>query len=246
MADKFQNKYRIPSARAAWWDYGDNASYFVTICTANKNHWFGQIKNGVMILSETGKLAEDCWNEIPQHFPHVVLDAFVIMPNHVHGIITINKEQKIPPRRDATSCVSKDSRDATSCVSLNTNINNETENIPNVDMVHVDKYDSETQDVAGNRSFDLDNYYSETQDVASLRETVTGTKNKFGPQSDNLPSIIRGFKIGVTKDARKHNPLFAWQARYHDHIIRSTDEYIRISHYILTNVANWEDDCFNL
>jgi hypothetical protein len=89
--DKFQNKYRIPSARAQWWDYSANAAYFVTICTANKEHFFGEIANGEMQLSETGKMAHDFWSEIPNHFPFVILGEFVVMPNHVHGIVIIDK-----------------------------------------------------------------------------------------------------------------------------------------------------------
>lgn len=61
--EKFQNKYRIGSARAQWWDYGWNGAYFITICTADKEHFFGEIKNGKMILSQTGVIADILWYE---------------------------------------------------------------------------------------------------------------------------------------------------------------------------------------
>lgn len=64
-------------------------------------------------------------------------------------------------------------------------------------------------------------------------------KNQFGPQSKNLASIIRGFKIGVTKNARQINPDFQWQSRYHDHIIRNEKSFINITKYIKNNVSNW-------
>ena len=89
--DKFQNKYRIPSARAPFWDYGWNAAYFVTICTQNRECWFGEISDGVMALSAMGHIANSCWHEIPNHFPFVELGVHVVMPNHVHGIVIINK-----------------------------------------------------------------------------------------------------------------------------------------------------------
>lgn len=92
MSDKYQNKYRIPSARLQDWDYGWNAPYFVTICTQNREHYFGKIGNGKMQLSEIGEIAKKCWIEIPEHFTFVELGAFVVMPNHVHGIIIINKQ----------------------------------------------------------------------------------------------------------------------------------------------------------
>ncbi|MGM0565380.1 MAG: hypothetical protein ACQESX_01370 [Bacteroidota bacterium] len=89
--DKFRNKYRIQSARLQNWDYGWNAPYFVTICTANRKLFFGNIMNDKMNLSEIGEIADKYWLEIPEHFPFVKLDVHVVMPNHVHGIVIIDK-----------------------------------------------------------------------------------------------------------------------------------------------------------
>ena len=91
MTDKYQNKYRIPSARLQSWDYSSNAAYFITICNAQRKHCFGQITNGKMNLSKQGKMANQFWLEIPDHFSFVFLDEFVVMPNHMHGIIIIDK-----------------------------------------------------------------------------------------------------------------------------------------------------------
>lgn len=92
--DKFQNKYRIASARLQNWDYGSNGSYFITICTQNREHFFGDIADGIMHLNEIGRLAEKFWLEIPDHFPFIELGNFVVMPNHTHGILIINKGVK--------------------------------------------------------------------------------------------------------------------------------------------------------
>ena len=91
MAEKFNNKYRIESARLPNWDYGSNSAYFITVCTHNKVHFFGEILYGEMQLSEIGKMAEKYWYDIPRHFSFVKLDAFVVMPNHIHGILIIDK-----------------------------------------------------------------------------------------------------------------------------------------------------------
>jgi len=69
--------------------------------------------------------------------------------------------------------------------------------------------------------------------------------NKFGAQSKNLASIIRGFKMAVTTFARKNNIVFAWQERFHDHIIRDNDALQNIRAYIYNNPANWLDDELN-
>ena len=87
---KFQNKYRSESARAQWWDYGNEGAYFITICTKNREHFFGEIINGIMHLSHLGVLADVLWHEIPHHSPNVKLGAFVVMPNHIHGILILN------------------------------------------------------------------------------------------------------------------------------------------------------------
>ncbi|SHM45493.1 REP element-mobilizing transposase RayT [Cyclobacterium lianum] len=88
---KFKNKYRIASARAQWWDYGWNAVYFITICTRNREHFFGEINDGKMILSSVGVIADILWYEIPNHSKFVELGDFVVMPNHIHGILILDK-----------------------------------------------------------------------------------------------------------------------------------------------------------
>jgi putative transposase len=71
------------------YDYSQGGCYFVTICTKDRTDHFGEIENGDMILNEYGKIAFNNWELISNHFEHLHLDAFVIMPNHVHGIIVI-------------------------------------------------------------------------------------------------------------------------------------------------------------
>lgn len=185
MAEKFQNKYRIPSARASWWDYGADAAYFITICTKGRRHYFGQVIDGAVRLSDIGEIVKNEWLKTPELRPdmNLVLDEWVIMPNHFHAIIVIGENR------------------------YNT-VNN--------------------------------NQPVEAQCIAPLPQT----KNKFGPQSKNLASIIRGFKIGVTKSARLIDPDFAWQPRYHDRIIRDQPEHGRIATYIRNNPKNWKGDRF--
>jgi len=89
--EKYQNKYRVPSARAQWWDYGWNGAYYITICTKDKKHIFGEIMNSKMYLSNTGIIADIFWHEIPKHSSFVELGEFVVMPNHIHGILIFDK-----------------------------------------------------------------------------------------------------------------------------------------------------------
>ncbi len=87
---KYQNKYRTETTRLKLWDYTNPRWYFVTICTKNHKEYFGEIKNEKMTLNGLGKIAEECWKQIHVHYKTVELDEFVIIPNHVHGIIILN------------------------------------------------------------------------------------------------------------------------------------------------------------
>lgn len=90
MCSLFRNKYRIEPCRLKGHDYSKGSRYFITICTHGKAIWFGNILNQQMILSEYGQIAKKLWQELPEHFSFVSLDEYVIMPDHVHGIIIIN------------------------------------------------------------------------------------------------------------------------------------------------------------
>ena len=93
--DKFKNKYRISSARLAGYDYRNSGFYYVTICTKNKIHYFGEIVETLHATSLQptiiGEIANQFWIEIPEHFLFAELDEYEIMPNHIHGIISIDK-----------------------------------------------------------------------------------------------------------------------------------------------------------
>ena len=176
MSDKFNNRYRIASARLSTWDYGSEGAYFVTICTKRMRCFFGSIEDKKMKLSAIGEIVKQEWLKTFEMRPDMNLQnvEYVIMPNHFHAIIIIG----------------------------------------------VNEYNSGS---------------------ASITNTP---KNKFGPQSKNLASIIGGFKIGVTTNSRKILPSFDWQHLFHDHIIRNQRSFDNISNYIKNNPANWPDDKF--
>ncbi len=185
MSEKFQNTYRIPSARLQTWNYGWDAAYFMTICTKDRECYFGEIVDGVMHLSEIGEVVYDEWIKTfkIRVDMNLMMGKFIVMPNHFHCIIIIGKNEynDFDERRDAMHGVSTD---------------------------------------------------------------VDQSCNKFGPQCKNLASIIRGFKCAVTINARKIHPQFAWQSRFHDHIIRNDDSIEYIQHYIINNPTNWRNDKF--
>ncbi|MBS1643411.1 MAG: transposase [Bacteroidetes bacterium] len=84
-------KHHRKSIRLKGYDYSQAGLYFITICTQNREHYFGEIRNGKMVLSPMGVLADILWYEIPNHTQSVALGDFVVMPNHIHGILIIDK-----------------------------------------------------------------------------------------------------------------------------------------------------------
>jgi putative transposase len=90
-------KHHRRSIRLKGYDYSEAGAYFVTICTYNRECLFGDIVDGEMRLNDAGAMVRDVWHTIPEHFPHADIDEFVVMPNHVHGIIVIVGAQFIAP-----------------------------------------------------------------------------------------------------------------------------------------------------
>ena len=174
--DLFQNKYKIESARAEWHDY-NGGSYFITICTKDREHYFGEIVDGEMVLSDIGKYADEQFNNVSSHYPYAEIPLWTIMPNHLHAIVVIDGNKT--------------------------------------------KYDRRVV---------------ETWRAASLQEIA----NLQGW----LSVVIGGLKSSITRFANEKQIDFAWQPRFHDHIIRDNGELNRITSYIENNVANWKDDEF--
>lgn len=202
MTEKFQNKYRISSTRLQNWDYGSDAAYFVTICTQNREHYFGEITNGTMQFYEIGLMANKFWFEIPNHFPFVELDEFVVMTNHIYGIIIINKSNNERTVETPNLGVSASNQDvSTSCTS---NLGVSTSNL----------------------------------DISIT--TMASKKWKPAP----LGVIINQYKRICTINARKIHADFAWQSRFHDHIIRNDQSFQKIKDYINNNPQTWDDDKF--
>ncbi|HHT9104969.1 MAG TPA: hypothetical protein ACFYD7_03760 [Candidatus Wujingus californicus] len=89
--NKFQG-YRIDSIRLNDFDYSKNGAYFVTICTRNNEHILGNVNNQLMNMTRQGEIVKECWLALPLHYCNCTLDEFIVMPNHVHGVVIINND----------------------------------------------------------------------------------------------------------------------------------------------------------
>lgn len=210
MGEKFQNRYRISSARLKNWDYRSNGMYFITICCYSRVHHFGEVVNGSMRLSDTGKICDNYLNAIPAHFPFLLLDAAVVMPDHLHAIIVIDG------------------------VDLKDGMNGD-DLIDGIDGSGMKSgIELGIRDIIGDLGdMDMD------RDVACNVCTADPAMAAISPKYGSLATVVRSFKSAVNKDARLINPRFKWQARFHDHIIRDEGSHQRIKNYINENPRNW-------
>jgi len=208
------NIHHRRSIRLKGYDYGQAGLYFISICCQDRACLFSEIvgvqnfeplreqnnESPKMILNDAGKITNECWMEIPKHFPNAVLHEHIVMPNHVHGIIELISEpvgaENFPPNK--------------------------------------------------NRADDYSPNKNRMNDVNGA-DDVNGAEN-FPPlrlPSKTIGSIVRGFKIGVTKWFRNNTDYKTiWQRNYHEHIIRNEKSYKTISEYIINNPVKWQYDKF--
>jgi putative transposase len=83
------NHHHRRSIRLKGYDYTQLGAYFVTICTQNRACLFGEVVDGTMLLNDAGRMIQTAWDDIPVHYAGVAIDAFVVMPNHIHGIVVL-------------------------------------------------------------------------------------------------------------------------------------------------------------
>lgn len=235
MADMYQNKYRIPSARLQTWDYSCEGAYFITICTKNRTHYFGEVINNQMTLSNVGVLADVFWHEIKNHSKNISLGEFVVMPNHIHGILIIN------PDADADKIHENDIDDDNSNDSgiADANIND----AGIVQTRHALSHCDPKKNPDGNEIRNLDR--NTNPDVNEFHQKSIGQKRFRNPEKNSISSIIGGYKSAVTKHANRLNLNFGWQTRFYDHIIKDGRAFDTISNYIINNPAKWAEDKFH-
>ncbi len=213
--------YNLPqrkSPRATWHDY-NGGRYFVTFCTKNHDLYFGDVVDGRMELSEIGKYALKCIEKIPEINDNVAVPEFVVMPNHVHMIVIIDNPIEWP-----------DDQPLPQCDSPTNPMGNDN---PNGGSVGLSYHGSRNQDNRWEEPI-IDDSQLDKNEEMQRRSHCCG----------RLSRIIGQYKSAVTKYAIENDIPFAWQPRYHDHIIRNWTEMNHISQYIQNNPMKWELDRF--
>jgi REP element-mobilizing transposase RayT len=205
-------------------EYEKPGYYFITICTANRIHSLGSFQDDVFVPSPLGIIVQDAWNQIPSHFTNASTDAFVMMPDHIHGIIVIQKPMvKNVDFTNNSIPHSHDTVGAQHVAPLRS-----VDNHPTTDFDGPVSHRHDTvgaQHVAPPRSVDIHRDFS----------------IKFRVIPGSLGSIIRAFKAACTRNyrSRKGSQIAIWQRNYHDRVIRDNDELERVRIYIAENPYRW-------
>ena len=218
---------RRRSMRLPGYDYSQAGAYFVTICTRGRVCVLGDVVDGRVRLSEFGRLAHSVWSELPRHYSHVRLDAWVVMPNHVHGIVMLE------PSDDVVGAGLKPAP----------TIENE---LPSM-VLDASRSRRVDRTVLKPAPVSKDELPSMVLDASRSRRT-DGTVLKSAPtgrRQHGLPEVVRAFK---TYSARRINAARGatgtpfWQRNYYEHVIRDEESLDRIREYIVYNPARWDED----
>ncbi len=222
------NIHHRRSIRLKRYDYTQRGAYFVTICTHQRNCLFGEIVDGEIKLNTNGEIARGSWLSIPRHFKNVELDEFVIMPNHLHGIIIIDSSEVVGEalaNQDFSQLFSEVVGEA----------------LANQD------FSQSFSEVAGEALANQD--FSQQQNLSSqcFAPTVyTGETVKInGTKPQSLAAITQNYKSVSTRQINRMNKAkgnVIWQRNYYEHIIRNEEALNNILEYIVNNSINWVKD----
>lgn len=202
-------------------DYTAPGFYFLTICTHQRQHLFGDIRDGSMVLNTVGQAAEAHWLRLTRHFAHIRLDEFVVMPNHIHGIIQIVELPNVSDVDDADWSP------------------------PTCDR---DKTDRSPPTSRRGEAFCESRFSSpecNNQNASPLRSVDGGTDRPHGTPPGSIGAIAGNPQSVSTRQInrlRRSPGSPVWQRNYHDRILRTAQELHNVRAYIQTNPQTWDRD----
>ena len=208
------------SIRLQDYDYSSEGAYFVTICARHRECLFGEIVNGEIVLNEYGKIAEQCWNDMPNHYHNIVLDAYIVMPNHFHGIIFIT-----------------DNVDNVRAI----------HELPQHELHELPQHELPQHELLQHElPLHESPLHESLQHELPLRKSPI--QSPLQRRKMLLPKIIGRFKMNVAKQINQiRNTLGipVWQRNYYEHIIRNEESLNNIRNYIVNNPSKWYDVEYN-
>lgn len=209
--DKFAEKYRIKSVRLSNWNYSTPGYYFITICTLNQNRFLGKVINEKITLFHKGNIVEQELLKTFEMRKNIVLDEYIIMPNHIHLLIKIILNNPVETHR----------------VRLFSN-----------NKTYLKFYENTCSNQNNKSHFNNSKTLINNE---IKRDAYNASLQKNSKKSlEVIPNIIKLFKSSVSSRCKKESLFFGWQTRFYDKIITSEKEYYFVKEYIKNNPKNWQ------
>jgi len=228
------------SIRLKGYDYSSPGFYFVTMNIQGRLPLLGEIRDGRMILSKAGRIAYWAWKELPKHYPHVRLDAWCLMPDHVHGIIVILDGSRL----GGSSGLAQDTSLPGLFLPPGSGPVHETRPPGDEGVARLGGSSGLAQDTSLPGPFlpPAGKPAQETRPYGVGGEPPPGYEPAQETRPYPLSEVIRAFK---SFSARRINALrgtpgvAVWQRDYYERIIRDDGALERIRRYIIENPARW-------
>ncbi len=246
------------SRRLDGWDYTQSSVYFVTVCTHNRKCLFGAVDDGSMALNAFGRIVAEEWHRTGEKRDRVALDAFVVMPNHVHGILWIRPD---PANSSQTATRDDGGPVERGDAARGGGITDDDGSVGRGDAV---RDGGATDDDGSVGRGDAVRDGGATDDDGSIEWSVTAHRDasmasadgndassasphrEFGqPRAGSLGTVVGAFKSAVTRRINQHRDTTGasvWQRNYHDRIIRNERHLWAARRYIRDNPAKWHED----
>ena len=204
--------YRRRSIRLPHYDYSRAGYYFITVTTHKRVHLFGEIEDGVMVLNVAGEMIRRLWYEVEEDFANTALHDFVIMPNHIHGIIQIKYHN--PVGADSISALPS---------------NNQSRNISSIpvgaESISAHPSNNQPRDIPSKRRAEIDSAPTLFRIIQSFKRHTTLQYIQM-VKNNTLPPFDKRI----------------WQRNYYEHVVRDANDYARIAEYIRNNPLTWKED----
>ncbi len=262
------NIHHRRSIRLHGYDYSNPGLYFITICTHNREHIFGHITDiraGVnpaptMVLNTFGEIAQNEWMGLPERFAHIELGEFIIMPNHMHGIISITEKSE---NTIGNIIGAYKSLVANKCLKLHlaksTTVGVGFTPTLNIDTGNGVGFTPDQNIDTGNRAGTSpaptlnNNMGNGTGFIPTQNDNTTNVGVGFTPTLNNEAGFTptqndnAGNRAGASPAPTTTNTVMMgkiWQRNYYEHIIRNEQSHNKIAEYIINNPGNWHADKF--
>jgi putative transposase len=237
MADRFKGRFRTDSNRYKFWDYSSPGNYFLTMNIKNSICILGEVLNGEMILSDFGEIVKSEILMIPEYHERASLNEWVVMPNHVHMIISLSdytqEDPKVAPEWPVERIHEFSLQEP---LGLH-NQQGRMEPLNTKEPLGLHNQQGRMEPLNTNEPLGRHN----DQDGIGTSEYKKQRRKMI------IPKMMGKFQMLTSKriNQKRRTPgRKNWQYNYHDHVIRTSKSYYFISNYINTNPENWKSDLF--